>query len=317
MMKLTLGTPSLRGPRHAKRLKMQSGIASLMAALGIVACSTGGGDGSRFAAPTGLSADVAPVAQTATVCKTGPAGTYNFTASNGGSTNSNDVLVPTFSITVVDPNLPPVCTTAFTRTEWAGGQVDPSALITVTELAAPGTTLADITTTNTGAPPAVINVPNRKVTVGINAFHHETATFFNEAVTPESCDFITFGKLVATLNGIKVVISGNIGGNQPGGGILSEFHVEVNGVDHHVANVDTYGPIASGPLSALTNSRISTGTAKDGVAVEVRMWDGGEPGKGTDIVYVKLNGVEVLGPNGQLLDQGNMQYHSNCRGPKS
>jgi len=152
--------------------------------------------------------------------------------------------------------------------------------------------------------------------VPVNAFHGDLFVYHNQPVAPPAvCDFITFGRLVALINGQKVVISGNIGGNQPGGGILSEFHVEYNGIDNHVANVDTYGPISSGPLSQLTNSRISTGTAKNGATVEVRMWDGGEPGKGTDIVYVKLNGVEILGPNGQFLDQGNMQYHSNCRGP--
>lgn len=161
----------------------------------------------------------------------------------------------------------------------------------------------------------VTSTPNSDpVTTIINGFHGTLIEYTNHPL-PEVCDFITFGKLVAYLNGQKVVISGNIGGNQPGGGILSEFHVEANGVDNHVANVDTYGAIGSGPLSGLTNSRISTGIAKNGVAVEVRMWDGGEPGKGTDIVYVKLNGVEILGPNGQYLDQGNMQYHSNCRGP--
>jgi len=300
--------------------KMQSGIAPLVAVLGIIACSNGGADGSRLAAPSGFSADVVTAAvQTADVCKSGPAGTYNFTASNSGTTNAGDVLVPTFSLTVVDPNAPAVCTTVFSRSQSANPGLDPAALITVTELAAPGTTLSNITTTGSLAASPVIDVPGRNVTVGVNAFHPATATFLNVAVAPPPavCDFITFGRLVASLNGQKVVISGNIGGNQPGGGILSEFHVEVNGVDNHVANVDTYGPISSGPLSALTNSRMSTGTAKNGVAVEVRMWDGGEPGKGTDIVYVKLNGVEVLGPNGQFLDQGNMQYHSNCRGPKS
>jgi hypothetical protein len=154
------------------------------------------------------------------------------------------------------------------------------------------------------------------VTISVNAFHGGRLVYTNRPVAPPGvCDFITFGRLVTSLNGNKVVVSGNIGGNQPGGGVLSEFHVEANGVDNHVANVATYGPISSGPLSLLTNSRISTGIAKNGVAVEVRMWDGGEPGKGTDIVYVKLDGVEILGPNGQYLDQGNMQYHSNCRGP--
>ena len=157
------------------------------------------------------------------------------------------------------------------------------------------------------------------VGVPVNAFHGDLFVYHNQAVAPPPpppvCDFITFGRLVTSYNGQKVVISGNIGGNQPGGGILSEFHVESNGVDNHVANVDTYGAISSGPLSGLANARMSTGTAKNGVAVEVRMWDGGEPGKGTDIVYVKLNGVEILGPNGQYIDQGNMQYHPECRGP--
>ena len=167
------------------------------------------------------------------------------------------------------------------------------------------------------------STPSNPVAIIVNGFHGTLLEFTNHAITPPPppplpvCDFITFGRLVTSVNGQKVVISGNIGGNQPGGGILSEFHVEANGVDNHVASVDTYGPIANGPLSTLTNSRMSTGTAKNGVAVEVRMWDGGEPGKGTDIVYVKLNGIELLGPAGQLLDQGNMQYHANCRGPKS
>lgn len=130
------------------------------------------------------------------------------------------------------------------------------------------------------------------------------------------CDFVTFGRLVTEMNGTKVVISGNTGGNQPGGGILNEFHIDIDGVDHHVANIDSYGPITSGPLAGLPNSRMSIGTAKNGKLVELRVWDGGEPGKGTDMVYVKIDGVVRLAAEGQFIDQGNMQYHANCRGPK-
>ena len=159
-------------------------------------------------------------------------------------------------------------------------------------------------------------------TYRINQFHGYVVTYVNTEDAPPPpppavCDFITFGRLVVDLNGKKVVISGNAGGNKPGGGILSEFHIEANGVDNHVAQVDTYGPItAGGALFGLTNSRITTGTARNGVAVELRLWDGGEPGKGTDKVYVKLGGVELFGPDGKFIDQGNMQFHSNCRGPK-
>jgi hypothetical protein len=135
------------------------------------------------------------------------------------------------------------------------------------------------------------------------------------SVIPNPCDFITFGRLVTEDGGTKVVISGNAGGNRPGGGILGEFHIDVNGTDYHVSDIASYGPIGAGPLSGLVNSRVVTGTARNGAAVELRLWDGGEPGKNTDRVYVKINGSVVLSATGQTIDQGNMQYHPVCRGP--
>jgi hypothetical protein len=149
----------------------------------------------------------------------------------------------------------------------------------------------------------------------VNSFHGAVLTFENFVAPPQVCDFITFGRLVTEVNGQKVVISGNAGGNKPGGGILGEFHIEANGVDNHVADIDSYAP--AGALLDLTNARIVKGTAKNGVAVELRLWDGGEPGKGTDRVWVKLgNTVLIGGALGQLIDQGNTQYHNVCRGPK-
>ena len=78
--------------------------------------------------------------------------------------------------------------------------------------------------------------------VVVNIFHGVTITFVNHHVAPPPpiCDFITFGRLVTEVNGQKVVISGNAGGNKPGGGILGEFHIEANGVDNHVADIDSY-----------------------------------------------------------------------------
>jgi|GEM_PF-4696533 len=130
------------------------------------------------------------------------------------------------------------------------------------------------------------------------------------------CDFVTFGRLVTEVGGKKVVISGNAGGNNADGSIKGEFHIEVNGTDYHVSDIATYGAITSGALAGLPNARVITGIARNGKSVELRLYDGGEPGKGTDRVYVKIDGVEYLGANGQLIDQGNMQYHANCRGPK-
>jgi hypothetical protein len=130
------------------------------------------------------------------------------------------------------------------------------------------------------------------------------------------CDFITYGKLVKDYAGKNVVVSGNAGGNMPGSGIMGEFHIEVNGVDYHVSDIDSYRPITSGALAGLLNARLVTGIAKNGKPVELRLYDGGEPGKNTDKVYVKINGTEYLGAGGQWIDQGNMQYHNSCRGPK-
>jgi len=150
----------------------------------------------------------------------------------------------------------------------------------------------------------------------VNSFHGAVITFENFVAPPPPptpCDFITFGRLVTDVGGDKVVISGNAGGNKPGGGILGEFHVEVGGVDYHVSDIDTYGPITNPPMQNLTNARVVTGTSKNGHLVELRLWDGGEPGKNTDVVWVKIDGT-VRVPT-QFIDQGNMQYHDVCRGP--
>lgn len=162
----------------------------------------------------------------------------------------------------------------------------------------------------------------RSVTVYLTDDLAKLVTFTNTFTQPpveENCDFVTFGRLVTEVGATKVVISGNMGGLNLDASIKNEFHVDVNGVDYHVADAFTYGPIASGPLSGVNfpNSRMATGTAKNGVAVELRVWDGGEPGKGTDWVYVKIGtpGTEPLGAAGRTIDQGNMQYHPNCRGP--
>ena len=159
-------------------------------------------------------------------------------------------------------------------------------------------------------------------TLRVNRYHGFTVVYVNTVEAPPpppaACDFITFGRLVTYVGNDKVVISGNAGGNKPGGGIMGEFHIDANGVDNHVANIDSYGPITSGPLSGSSypNARMVTGTAKNGVEVELRLWDGGEPGKGTDVVYVTLDGVVTLNAAGQTIDQGNLQYHPVCRGPK-
>jgi hypothetical protein len=300
--------------------------------VGLAACAGGAGDSGPTAikpsaAPRhalGLAADATPVKGQLKVCK---AASSN--VSGTFTTSLTQFVAPGFPA----PGSPSGTNLASTDIEpgqcvvvaedGGGNGIASDVLLNETSAGFVSATMVEIDAVFGGSDVTGSPVPvDASRTYRINQFHGFVVTYVNNVDAPpppppEVCDFITFGRLVTTVNGQKVVISGNAGGNKPGGGILSEFHIEANGVDNHVAQVDTYGPItAGGALFGLPNSRITTGTAKNGVAVELRLWDGGEPGKGTDWVYVKLNGVELFGANGQAIDQGNMQFHSNCRGPK-
>jgi hypothetical protein len=281
---------------------------------GLAAC--GGGDGSStIAAPSSprftrgdAVSDPTPELGRIKLCNSSSSSvTSDFTASRSSVGASSGTVLPAVSLA------PGACVVL---AEDAGGdQVGSDVTITHTSQGFVSATDDRIDAHVDGSPADFSSGPFANGgTAFVNIFHAHTITFLNH-VEPPVCDFITFGRLVTSVGSQKVVISGNAGGNKPGGGILGEFHIEANGVDNHVADIDTYGPITSGPLSSLPNSRIVTGTAKNGVAVELRLWDGGEPGKNTDIVYVKLDGVVTLAGAGQYIDQGNMQYHANCRGP--
>ena len=163
-------------------VKLHSCITLGAAVLFAAACSTTGSDSSF--SPTGPSLVLSPSPQTAQICKTGPAGTYSFTATAGGNANTNDALDAAFDI-VVPTDGATACWTAFTRTEYDGGQIDDPASILVTEAAHTGTTLTNITA-GPGAQAAVIDLPNSRVTVYVNAFHGATATFYNTAVPQQT-----------------------------------------------------------------------------------------------------------------------------------
>ena len=274
--------------------------------------------------PDGLAAGVVRLCKTAN-----HGGTFSFTVTaNGNPVSTPSIVIPTGGGTS--------CQDVFTSSL----PIDVVDNVTITEGADPGPEW-DLTAINTirylatgplngGAYPAaaftdVEEFNNRRAIVRVNLDMSRKVTFTNTFTQPEEpppppaiCDFITFGRLVDEAAGGKVVISGNAGGLNANGSIKGEFHIEVNGVDHHVADVTTYGPITNNPLisSTFTNSRVVTGTDKHGHAVELRLWDGGEPGKDTDRYWFNVNGLIVGNAvTGNLIDQGNMQYHPNCRGP--
>src|SRR5262245_23609091 len=121
--------------------------------------------------------------------------------------------------------------------------------------------LLDIVIVNAnGYPPPRLSdaesVPTRTATLFINNDMARIVTFTNDFTGPTGppppppiCDFITFGRLVTEVGNLKVVISGNAGGLNADGSIKGEFHIEANGIDNHVSDIETYGAILSGPLS--------------------------------------------------------------------
>jgi hypothetical protein len=135
---------------------------------------------------------------------------------------------------------------------------------------------------------------------------------------PQICDFITFGRLVVEVGGEKIVISGNAGGNAPDGGILGEIEIDVGDTKYHVHTIDTYGLTTNAPLFPDPFARRITGLSGTHT-VELRLRDNPNPGQGEptsegDKVWLKIDGVVVV-PT-QTPDQGNIQLHLNCRGPK-
>jgi len=142
--------------------------------------------------------------------------------------------------------------------------------------------------------------------------------FYTPFVPPPICDFITFGRLVTTVGDDKVVISGNAGGNAPGGGILGTIEISIGGTQYHVPTIESYGPTTSGVLFPDQFARVITGHS-DGHLIELRLHDDPNPGQGEpgtlegDKVWLKIDGT-VRVPL-QTLDQGNIQLHLNCRGP--
>lgn len=131
------------------------------------------------------------------------------------------------------------------------------------------------------------------------------------------CDYVDFPFLTLKYNNKWVVISGNAGGISPDGEVMGEFTVVANGTTYRVREIDSYGEVTSGPLAGRAKARIFTGTATNGAFLEMRVWDGGEPGRNRDEVYLKINGVEVLGAAGDVLELGNANYRDTCRcGPR-
>ena len=127
-------------------------------------------------------------------------------------------------------------------------------------------------------------------------------------VTPV-CDFVTFGRLVAD----GIVISGNAGGNAPGGGILGEIEIHLTDETIHAHIINLYAIPLDGPFGGVAEARVVHAEGVGGEDITLRLVDNGEPGKNLDQVYLVIDGNVILGP--QTIDRGNIQLHLKCRGP--
>lgn len=176
------------------RMALTLGVALFTAACGRESIS-----GLRAPTSVGANSNLEAGTRTITVCKaaSSPAGTYTFNNVRSGSTNTGDVYPgSSFTLIVVSGQTAPSCATIYTRTQHTS-DVDAPATVQVTEAAAPGTTLSNITASGGGGtvspgivPAPTIDVANRRVTLSINAFHNATATFFNTAVaTSTGCTY--------------------------------------------------------------------------------------------------------------------------------
>lgn len=270
-----------------KNVKLSSSLAA--GSLALLAACAGGTDGSsRFAAPTGPALDVV-AAQTGTVCKSGPVGTYKFDLVYGGSANTNDQTVSTpVSITVTDAATP-ACTTVFTRTEFAGGLVDPARTIQVTEQAAPGTNLTNIVASG-GAAPATTNIPGRTATIAVNAFHSATVTFTNEAVAT-GC---TYTKGWYRNNGSNTIIAladgltksqqqqvFNATPGQPGNVTWTGGNNTLNLYQQLLAAINNLGGETGGPAgvdAAIAAAKAGTTVTTNGGGVQITLVSGTDVG---------------------------------------
>jgi hypothetical protein len=286
---------------------------------------------------------VPTTAATAVLCTVGPAGTYNYTVSlnipqtvviNGSTVDygaANIALVQTAAFETITvgnvSNTAGTCLTIGTILKSlnfpsAGGVIsDPERFLTITQTSGPaGTQLDQIVTTVAGDPDVTTTPPPPTATINFNFFHGAVASFFNSQTPPPPavCDFITFGRLVTTVGDDKIVISGNAGGNAPGGGILGTIEISVGGTQYLVQTIESYGPTTSGVLFPDPFARVITGHSGTHL-IELRLRDDPNPGQGEpgtaegDKVWLKIDNTVVVPL--QTLDQGNIQLHLNCRGP--
>jgi hypothetical protein len=159
-----------------------------------------------------------------------------------------------------------------------------------------------------------------------------------EAVKPnlhnviDVCDFITFGRLEVTgANGETIVISGNAGGNKPGGGFLGQVEIHAAGTTYHLDEVTEYGIALDPPVFGAnpSNLRVVAGFSREGPYVNLHLIDNPDPGQGEpgtqegDMVWLGIDKAPfVPGPEDYTLGpvnvtRGNIQLHDVCRGPKT
>jgi len=175
-------------------------VSVAVAGLAVIAACTDGGVASNLNAPSlrfgeSVGGSIAN-AKLATVCASGPVGTYTFvnsayTAGVDGTTVLNAAVGVPYTMTLT-AGTPVFCVDVMTRTVGKAGDFDPMSEVTVTQTGGPAST--SYSTTNCVDDPGVaLTVPcSNPSTIHSNKFHGSKSTFVSVSTQTNGCTY-TFG----------------------------------------------------------------------------------------------------------------------------
>ncbi len=145
---------------------------------------------------TFFNSRVPPTPKVVTVCKTGPSGTYNFTANVAGTNPGTLLLGATFTVNAGQ------CRDVW-RSSDPIANPEPFNVVTVNEVSLPTTLRLDSTKTSVGGGPAT-KATSMTVSVNVNALQGASITFFNGTKpTQTGCEDRRGSSFRGTLGGGK------------------------------------------------------------------------------------------------------------------
>lgn len=147
-------------------------------------------------------------------------------------------------------------------------------------------------------------------------------------VIANTCDFMTGGGFLGPKTA-KTWTWGMHAGRSEDGTVFGHLTVidHVNGLKYKSTQIDKYGiaiapffvSVPAGGVTRVFEGKLKINKQTPAVSFTVYFNDSGEPGKHVDMLYFKVNGVNIISgpPVGGLptlvtIDGGNFQFHDHC-----